>query len=152
MKSHFTTNEPEFKLTKCGIIWVGGEMVTKARSQTGLMIGKRETAVIFRMLQIVYGPALEESVLNKVLRSEELKKKLVLAFTVCLRRSWDELIVRERQVLAVRYGLREGKPLLSLGDTAEKFGLTKERIRQILREAEVKLKPLKPEELRGLLV
>jgi DNA-directed RNA polymerase sigma subunit (sigma70/sigma32) len=39
----------------------------------------------------------------------------------------------------LRYGLRDGQPL-TLQDVAERFGLTRERIRQIEKEALAKLR------------
>ncbi len=41
--------------------------------------------------------------------------------------------------MELRYGLRDGQPL-TLQDVAERFGLTRERIRQIEKEALAKLR------------
>jgi len=49
------------------------------------------------------------------------------------------LTARESRIMALRYGLRDGHPL-TLQDVAESFGLTRERIRQIEKEALAKLR------------
>ena len=46
----------------------------------------------------------------------------------------DRLPARERRVLELRYGLRDGRPAI-LDEVSASFGLTRERIRQIEREA-----------------
>ncbi len=49
------------------------------------------------------------------------------------------LTARESRIMELRYGLRDGHPL-TLQDVAERFGLTRERIRQIEKEALAKLR------------
>jgi len=49
------------------------------------------------------------------------------------------LTARESRIMELRYGLRDGHPL-TLQDVAERFGLTRERIRQIEKEAIAKLR------------
>ena len=49
------------------------------------------------------------------------------------------LSARESRIMELRYGLRDGHPL-TLQDVAERFGLTRERIRQIEKEAIAKLR------------
>ena len=49
------------------------------------------------------------------------------------------LTPRESRVVELRYGLRNGQPL-TLQDVADRFGLTRERIRQIEHEALLKLR------------
>ena len=49
------------------------------------------------------------------------------------------LSARESRIVELRYGLRDGQPL-TLQDVAERFGLTRERIRQIEKEALAKLR------------
>ncbi len=49
------------------------------------------------------------------------------------------LSARESRIMELRYGLRDGHPL-TLQDVAERFGLTRERIRQIEKEALAKLR------------
>lgn len=49
------------------------------------------------------------------------------------------LTARESRIMELRYGLRDGQPL-TLQDVAERFGLTRERIRQIEKEAIAKLR------------
>ncbi len=49
------------------------------------------------------------------------------------------LTTRERRVLELRYGLADGKPL-TLEEVGQKFGVTRERIRQIEAKTLVKLK------------
>jgi RNA polymerase sigma factor (sigma-70 family) len=51
----------------------------------------------------------------------------------------SSLTARESRILELRYGLRDGHPL-TLQDVAERFGLTRERIRQIEKEALAKLR------------
>lgn len=56
-----------------------------------------------------------------------------------LRRALAGLSARESRIVELRYGLRDGQPL-TLQDVAERFGLTRERIRQIEKEALAKLR------------
>jgi RNA polymerase sigma factor (sigma-70 family) len=49
------------------------------------------------------------------------------------------LTARESRIMQLRYGLKDGQPL-TLQDVAERFGLTRERIRQIEKEAIAKLR------------
>lgn len=49
------------------------------------------------------------------------------------------LTARESRIMQLRYGLKDGHPL-TLQDVAERFGLTRERIRQIEKEAIAKLR------------
>ena len=60
----------------------------------------------------------------------------------------DTLKPRERQVLELRFGLVNGVPL-TLEEVGQKFGLTRERIRQIEKEAMCKLRhPRRSRQLR----
>lgn len=56
-----------------------------------------------------------------------------------IRRALASLTARESRIVELRYGLRDGQPL-TLQDVAERFGLTRERIRQIEKEALAKLR------------
>ena len=56
-----------------------------------------------------------------------------------IRRALSGLTARESRIVELRYGLRDGQPL-TLQDVAERFGLTRERIRQIEKEALAKLR------------
>ena len=56
-----------------------------------------------------------------------------------IRRALAGLTARESRIVELRYGLRDGQPL-TLQDVAERFGLTRERIRQIEKEALSKLR------------
>ncbi len=56
-----------------------------------------------------------------------------------IRRALSALTARESRIVELRYGLRDGQPL-TLQDVAERFGLTRERIRQIEKEALAKLR------------
>ncbi len=56
-----------------------------------------------------------------------------------IRRALSGLSARESRIVELRYGLRDGQPL-TLQDVAERFGLTRERIRQIEKEALAKLR------------
>lgn len=61
------------------------------------------------------------------------------------------LTARESRIMELRYGLRDGHPL-TLQDVAERFGLTRERIRQIEKEALAKLRrPEKAMRLRAFI-
>jgi RNA polymerase nonessential primary-like sigma factor len=70
--------------------------------------------------------ALEDQVDSTLLESE-------------IRRALAGLSARESRIVELRYGLRDGQPL-TLQDVAERFGLTRERIRQIEKEALSKLR------------
>jgi len=70
--------------------------------------------------------ALEDQVDTTLLESE-------------IRRALACLSARESRIVELRYGLRDGQPL-TLQDVAERFGLTRERIRQIEKEALAKLR------------
>ncbi|HMQ52422.1 MAG TPA: sigma-70 family RNA polymerase sigma factor [Anaerolineae bacterium] len=56
-----------------------------------------------------------------------------------VREALASLDARESRIVELRYGLRDGK-MLTLQDVAERFGLTRERIRQIEKEAIQKLR------------
>ncbi len=56
-----------------------------------------------------------------------------------IRQALGRLTARESRIVELRYGLRDGQPL-TLQDVAERFGLTRERIRQIEKEALAKLR------------
>ncbi|MBN1991520.1 MAG: sigma-70 family RNA polymerase sigma factor [Anaerolineae bacterium] len=56
-----------------------------------------------------------------------------------IRQALSGLTARESRIVELRYGLRDGQPL-TLQDVAERFGLTRERIRQIEKEALAKLR------------
>jgi len=56
-----------------------------------------------------------------------------------IRKALAGLTARESRIVELRYGLRDGHPL-TLQDVAERFGLTRERIRQIEKEALAKLR------------
>lgn len=63
--------------------------------------------------------------------SESLKQELEAAFNI--------LEEREKSILQLVYGLGNGRPL-TLGEVGERFGLSRERIRQIRNEALAKLR------------
>ena len=65
-----------------------------------------------------------------------------------IRRALAGLTARESRIVELRYGLRDGHPL-TLQDVAERFGLTRERIRQIEKEALAKLR--RPDQARRLI-
>jgi RNA polymerase sigma factor (sigma-70 family) len=65
-----------------------------------------------------------------------------------IRRALARLTARESRIVELRYGLRDGQPL-TLQDVAERFGLTRERIRQIEKEALAKLR--KPDQAGRLI-
>jgi RNA polymerase primary sigma factor len=64
-----------------------------------------------------------------------------------IRRRLAALTARESRIIELRYGLRDGCPM-TLQDVAERFGLTRERIRQIEKKALGKLRH--PALARGL--
>ncbi|GIK38128.1 MAG: RNA polymerase sigma factor [Chloroflexota bacterium] len=64
-----------------------------------------------------------------------------------IREALSGLTARESRIIELRFGLRDGIPL-TLQDVAERFGLTRERIRQIEKEA---LSKLRRPDLRGRL-
>ena len=56
-----------------------------------------------------------------------------------IRQALGSLTARESRIVEMRYGLRNGQPL-TLQDVADRFGLTRERVRQIEKEALEKLR------------
>jgi RNA polymerase primary sigma factor len=56
-----------------------------------------------------------------------------------LREAMESLTARERRVIETRFGLND-EPMKTLEDIGSEFGLTKERIRQIEKEALAKLR------------
>ncbi|GAC1401212.1 MAG: hypothetical protein NVSMB65_18760 [Chloroflexota bacterium] len=62
------------------------------------------------------------------------ERTMHLALQRELRAMLERLPARERRVLELRYGLRDGRPAI-LDEVSASFGLTRERIRQIEREA-----------------
>jgi len=80
-----------------------------------------------------------ETTIDKTLLEEEIESALA------------SLTARESRIMELRYGLRDGHPL-TLQDVAERFGLTRERIRQIEKEAIDKLRhPEKAFKLRAFI-
>ena len=68
-----------------------------------------------------------------------------------MREILDSLNKRERDVLEMRYGLRDGK-YYTLEEVGEAFGVTRERVRQIEAKALRKLRhPLRSRKLRDYL-
>jgi len=60
-----------------------------------------------------------------------------------LRNLLKELTVREARILRMRYGLDDGR-MRTLSEVATSFGLSRERIRQIEREAFAKIRLVAP--------
>ncbi|HEY85098.1 MAG TPA: sigma-70 family RNA polymerase sigma factor, partial [Chloroflexi bacterium] len=73
----------------------------------------------------------DSSMLEKEVDQTLLEQEIQEALTT--------LTARESRIMELRYGLRDGHPL-TLQDVAERFGLTRERIRQIEKEAIAKLR------------
>ncbi len=73
------------------------------------------------------GSAQLESEIDRSLLEQEIQDALAT------------LTARESRIMQLRYGLQDGHPL-TLQDVAERFGLTRERIRQIEKEAIAKLR------------
>ncbi|MDM8531490.1 sigma-70 family RNA polymerase sigma factor [Anaerolineales bacterium HSG25] len=66
-----------------------------------------------------------------------------------IQRALSALSARESRIVELRYGLKDGQPL-TLQDVTERFGLTRERIRQIEKEALAKLRrPVHAHRLRS---
>jgi RNA polymerase primary sigma factor len=63
----------------------------------------------------------------------------------------DDLDVREREILMMRYGLRD-RPVETLEDVGTKFNITRERVRQIQNSAIAKLREMMEENERVELV
>jgi RNA polymerase primary sigma factor len=57
----------------------------------------------------------------------------------CLKASMGEISARERHILVRRYGLDEGEPA-SLAELSDELGVTRERVRQLQRNAERRLR------------
>ena len=63
----------------------------------------------------------------------------------------ENLTVREKKVLQLRFGLEDGRPR-TLEEVGQEFGVTRERIRQIEAKALRKLRhPSRSERLRSFL-
>ncbi len=63
----------------------------------------------------------------------------------------EELSEREQQIMRLRYGLEDGR-IWTLEDVGRKFGVTRERIRQIEAKTLAKLRhPMRSQQLRGFL-
>ena len=63
----------------------------------------------------------------------------------------SQLSEREETILRLRYGLKDGK-VWKLGDIGKRFGITRERVRQIEQRAIRKLRhPLRAREIRDFL-
>jgi RNA polymerase primary sigma factor len=78
-----------------------------------------------------------------------------VAYQQLLREALDEVMTalspREARILRLRFGLRDGRPH-TLEEVGEKFGLTRERIRQIEHQALARLRhPHRSKQLRDYL-
>jgi RNA polymerase primary sigma factor len=78
---------------------------------------------------------------EKALRPDEVTDVHLLSET--LEELLNELTPREERVLRLRYGLKDGQTR-TLKEVAEKFGLSRERIRQIEQEAIAKIRLVAP--------
>ena len=83
-------------------------------------------------LEIMHAPAAEEPLNASIYRERKLR----------LLRAIRNLKPRERYVLVHRYGLLISKRTLTLEETAARYGVTRERVRQIQMKAEEKLSVL----------
>jgi RNA polymerase primary sigma factor len=84
----------------------------------------------------------EESVLGDFIGSKDnsaLREALKQLSIEELYRALDDLTERERKILELRFGLREGQQPMTLERVGELFSLSRERIRQIEKEALEKL-------------
>jgi len=97
----------------------------------------------------------EESELGSFIKDEEAPSPPEAADQILLRTTLDELLStlspREARILRMRFGLQNGYHY-TLEEVGEKFGLTRERIRQIEKEALRRLRhPRRSRHLRGYL-
>ena len=89
------------------------------------------------------------------IEDEESPAPTEIAYQQLLRESLDEVMTalspREARILRLRFGLRDGRPH-TLEEVGEKFGLTRERIRQIEHQALARLRhPHRSRQLRDYL-
>lgn len=89
-------------------------------------VGEDDQATYSDFIENDFAQGLDEQV-DKTLLEQEVRQALAA------------LDARESRIVELRYGLRDGK-MLTLQDVAERFGLTRERIRQIEKEAIQKLR------------
>ncbi|MHB0857848.1 MAG: sigma-70 family RNA polymerase sigma factor [Anaerolineae bacterium] len=126
--------------------------------QTGLNAGKVE-----RLLRISrYPVSLERPVgddgdteFGDFIEDEESIPPTEVAYRQLLREALDEVMTalspREQRILGLRFGLRDGRTH-TLEEVGEKFGLTRERIRQIEHQALDRLRnPRRSRQLRDYL-
>ncbi|MHB1296139.1 MAG: sigma-70 family RNA polymerase sigma factor [Anaerolineae bacterium] len=126
--------------------------------QTGLSAGKVE-----RLLRISrYPVSLERPVgddgdteFGDFIEDEESVPPTEVAYRQLLREALDEVMTalspREQRILGLRFGLRDGRTH-TLEEVGEKFGLTRERIRQIEHQALDRLRnPRRSRQLRDYL-
>ncbi len=85
----------------------------------------------------------QESTLGDFIEDQQTPSPWLAALETALRadvsKAFDSLTPREARVLTLRFGLRDGYAQ-TLEEVGEKFGLTRERIRQIEQEAMEKLR------------
>ena len=79
---------------------------------------------------------------DSILQPDEMTDVNLLAET--LQALLASLTAREARILRLRYGLQDGKAR-TLHQVADKFGLSRERIRQIEREAMAKIRLVAPD-------
>jgi len=89
------------------------------------------------------------------IEDEESPAPTEMAYQQLLREALDEVMTalspREARILRMRFGLRDGRPH-TLEEVGEKFGLTRERIRQIEHQALARLRhPHRSRQLRDYL-
>ncbi len=89
------------------------------------------------------------------IEDEESPAPTEVAYQQLLREALDEVMTalspREARILRLRFGLRDGRPH-TLEEVGEKFGLTRERIRQIEHQALARLRhPHRSKQLRDYL-
>jgi len=126
--------------------------------KTGLNAGKIE-----RLLRVsCYPVSLERPVgddgdteFGDFIEDEDSPPPTEMAYQKLLREALDEVMTalspREARILRLRFGLRDGRPH-TLEEVGEKFGLTRERIRQIEHQALDRLRhPHRSKQLRDYL-
>jgi len=99
------------------------------------LLPRRRNLVLFREHDLHLLPPTQESlqlpspseIVDKEIDAISLKNEMELAF--------KELPPREARLLRHRYGFYEGKAPLTLEEAANKFGITRERVRQIEAQA-----------------